>query len=170
MVRIENLKWLAVVSDEAGSTILEFSLSCMIVLVSILAILDFSRVMYIDHYLASAAREATRYAMVRGSTWSGTAGAACTTVTTFSCDANADDVKSFVTSTTPNGVNLANLTVTTTWPGLTAGGAPCAIKQGTNSPNCVVTVQLSYPFTFFTPFLLNTPLQLTSTSSVTISQ
>jgi Flp pilus assembly protein TadG len=170
MVCIENLKCTAVVDDEAGSTILEFSLSCMIVLVSILAILDFSRVMYIDHYLASTAREATRYAMVRGSTWSSKATAACATVTAFSCNASADDVKSFVTSITPNGVNTANLTVTTTWPGLTASGASCAIAQGANSPNCVVTVQISYPFSFFTPFLLNIPLELTSTSSVTISQ
>jgi Flp pilus assembly protein TadG len=167
MVCIESRKLLSVVNDETGSTILEFSLSCMIVIVCILAILDFSRVMYIDHYVANSAREATRYAMVRGSTWSGTA---CTTVATFSCDATVNDVNSFVTSITPNGMNLANLTIQTSWSGQTASNMPCDTAQGSNSPNCVVTVEIKYPFNFFTPFLLGTQLNLTSTSSVTISQ
>lgn len=154
-------------ADERGSALLEFALCCLIVMATIFGILEFSRAIYIDHYLAGAARDAVRYAMVRGSTWSGTA---CATPTMFNCDAINTDVTSFVKSTVPGGMSADGLIVTTQWPGQTASGAVCDVTQGVNSPGCVVKVTVSYPFTFVGIFLANRSFQLQSAAAVTIAQ
>jgi Flp pilus assembly protein TadG len=53
--------------DETGSSLVEFALSSTVLLMAIFGVLDCSCALYADHYVANAAREATRYAMVRGS-------------------------------------------------------------------------------------------------------
>jgi hypothetical protein len=58
--------------------------------------------------------------------------------------------------------------VSTTWPGTTASGANCG--SGTNSPGCVVNVQVSYSFNFVLPFLPKNAMVLSSSSTVPISQ
>jgi Flp pilus assembly protein TadG len=133
----------------------------------IFGIMDMSRALYADHYVSEVSREATRYAMVRGSSWNN---ASCTNTSTFSCTATAANVTSFVQSITPMGLSPSNLTVNTTWPGTTASGADCSAANVNNSPGCVVTVKVTYAYNFVLPFLPKSALSLTSTSSVVISQ
>jgi hypothetical protein len=105
--------------------------------------------------------------MVRGQSWKG---ATCSTTATASCTATAANVSSYVLSITPPGLSATNLTVTTTWPGTTAAGASCTSTSTTNLPDCVVTVLVSYNFSFTLPFIPKNTLTLTSTSSAAIVQ
>ena len=153
--------------EDTGSETIEFAVSAVVLLTIIFGILDMSRALYADHFVSNAAREATRYAMVRGASWKNTT---CTTSATFSCTATATDVTSYVKTITPLGFTANNLAVTTTWPGTTPSGADCSSSNVNNSPDCVVTVKVVYNFNFVLPFLPKGALQLASTSSMAISQ
>ena len=159
---------------EQGSSLVEFALSLTILLAMMYGIMDLSRALYINHYVAYASRQASRYAMVRGATWSGTS---CATTTTYDCEARNADVLSYVQSQVPPGVNASYVAVTTSWSGLTVAGGGCviltptgSITPDTHSPGCSVQVKVTYPFHFILPYLPVTATTFTSSSSVTISQ
>jgi Flp pilus assembly protein TadG len=153
--------------SETGSSLVEFALTLSLLMMMVCGILDCSRAVYIDHFLANTAREATRYAVVRGSSWKGIA---CTTILSASCTATSINVATYARSIVSNGIDPSNLIVTTTWPGTSPLGLSCLLAGSANSPGCVVVVSVTYPFSFLLPFLPITPLQLASTSRVTIIQ
>jgi Flp pilus assembly protein TadG len=153
--------------EESGSELIEFSIASTLLLMTIFGILDCSRALYSYHYCAQVAREATRYASVRGSTWSGTS---CATTSTYACAATSTDVTNYVKSITPFGFSASNLSVTTTWPGTTAKGTSCNLILIYNSPGCMVNVKVAYNFNYVLPFLPKTTLALSSTSKLMITQ
>ena len=158
------------VTGECGNSLIEFAVVASLLFACIFGIIDCSRALYAYHFTSYAAREATRYAMVRGSTW-GTA--TCSSVATYSCNASNANVQSYVQSIVPLGINSGKpLTVTTTWPGtkLTGSASTCNTANGNNSPGCLVQVQVSYSFNYFTPLLPTSTLVLKSTSEVMILQ
>jgi hypothetical protein len=107
---------------------------------------------------------------VRGSSWGSTS---CASTSTFSCNATAANVVSYVQSIVPPGISSGTpLSVTTTWPGTELAGSAttCSTTNGNNSPGCLVMVQVSYSFTYFLPFLPTSALALKSTSEVIILQ
>jgi Flp pilus assembly protein TadG len=170
MKRALTRSWLLVCklhSDESGSEIVEFAVSSVLLFTVIFGIFAVCQTLYSDHYVAYMAREATRYALVRGSTFQGTA---CASSTTFNCAAAATDITAFVISVTPPGFQASNLTVSTTWPGTTPLGAGCASASGTNSPGCLVVVKVTYAYNYTIPFVPAVTVPLTSTSSMAISQ
>lgn len=140
---------------------IEFAIAITVLLTMIFGAMDFARAVYIYHFLPYAAGQATRYANVRGSSW-GTA--TCSTIASVDCNATSANIKSYIQSIAPPGVNTATLTATATWPGTTPTGAACATGNGANSPNCVVKVVLTYPFTFVLPFLPATGPTFSATS------
>jgi Flp pilus assembly protein TadG len=142
-------------------------LSISIILAALFGVIYVSMALYTDHFVGNAAKEATRYAMVRGSSWNG---AACTTTSTFSCTATSTDITNYVESTMPPGLTTNDLTVTTTWPGTGPSGSACDTTNGNNSPYCSVSVKVSYSFEWFLPFLPQNTLQLTSNSTVAITE
>jgi Flp pilus assembly protein TadG len=154
------------VADETGTEIVEFSLCAVVILMAIFGILDCSRALYTDHYVANAARDGARYAMVRGSTWT----PACATTASYNCAASTTNVSNYVKSVTPLGLSSSSLTITSTWPGTTASGVACMSANGNNSPGCVVKVKVAYTFNFMLPFLPTTTMAIASTSAVGISQ
>jgi Flp pilus assembly protein TadG len=156
-----------ILREECGSELVEFALCGSLLLTILFGLMGCSLALYSYHYCAQMAREATRYASVRGSTWTGTT---CATTTTYACAATAANITSFVTSITPLGFTAANLSVATTWPGKTATGAVCNTANGTNSPGCIVTVKVTYTFSYSMPFMSQTPLTLSSTSNLIITQ
>lgn len=143
--------------DERGDSLLEFAISAVVVFTLLFGIMEFARAMYIYHFVSYAAQAGTRYAIVRGSTWS----TACSSSTSgMECLAASSDVKSYVNSIAPPGVDTSKLTVTATWPGTVAGssGATCAnttspAKTNDHNPGCKVQVVVTYPFTFIAPFM-----------------
>jgi Flp pilus assembly protein TadG len=156
-------------ADETGSELVEFALSSTLLLMAIFGVIGCSLALYANHFIAYAAREGARYAMVRGSSWSGTA---CSTPSAFDCMAESADLTTFVDSITPAGLSTSNLKVTPTWTGLTASGLTCnsLVPPTNNYPGCMVQVQVTYSYNFNLPFLPISILKLNSTSAVTIAQ
>ena len=154
-----------------GEQMIEFAISAVVLFTCIFGIIGCSQLLYAYHFTSYAAREATRYAMVRGSTWGSTN---CATVATSVCNATTANVQAYVQSIVPPGMNSGTppLAVTTTWPGTELAGsvATCSTTNGNNSPGCLVMVQVSYSFSYLLPFLPTTALNLKSTSEVVILQ
>jgi Flp pilus assembly protein TadG len=165
--RQQATSWLRLfVNGEAGSSLIEFALSISLLLTVVFGIMGLSLAAYADHFVALAAQAATRYAAVRGSTWTGT----CASATAASCIATTGTVQSYVQSITPGGVTYSNVTVQTTWPGTTPAGAPCFEVSGANSPGCMVKVTVKYSFSFLLPFMPTGVMNLSSTGALPIAQ
>jgi Flp pilus assembly protein TadG len=157
-------------ASERGDGMIEFAISAVVLFTCIFGIIGCSQLLYAYHFTSYSAREATRYAMVRGSTWGSTN---CATTTTAVCNATTANVQAYVQSIVPPGMNAGTpLTVTTTWPGTELAGSAttCSTTNGNNSPGCLVMVQVSYSFNYLLPFLPTTALNLRSTSEVVILQ
>ena len=154
--------------EEAGSALVEFAVSAIVLFTLVFGILECSRAVYTYHFLANAAQEATRYAMVRGASWTPT----CASATSSNCMASSNNVTAFVQSLASAGITKSNLTVSTSWPGTDATGASCHASSSvpSNTPGCVVAVTTSYSFSYVSPLLPQKALGLTSTSQVTIVQ
>ena len=140
---------------EDGNNLIEYALVFMVFMSLLLGIVDFSRALYSYHFLSNAAREATRWAAVRGST--------CANDGSCTAPASPADIQTYVTNITPPGVDSTKLTTTPSWP---PTGAAC--PGGVNNPGCTVEVQVSYQFDFVVPFIRSTPLTLSSSSEMTI--
>jgi Flp pilus assembly protein TadG len=118
-----------VTAGEQGDEIVEFAIVTVAMLTILSGIIDCSRALYAYHFTSYAAREATRYAVVRGSSWGA---ASCARVATLDCNASSDSVKAYVKSIVPPGIDQGTaLTVTTTWPGAKVAGSSgsCAIPS-----------------------------------------
>lgn len=158
--------------EERGETLLEFAISAIVVFTLLFGIMEFARAMYIYHFVSYAAQAGTRYAIVRGSTWS----TACSSSTTgMACVAANSDVQTYVDGIAPPGVDTSKLTVTATWPGTVGGtsGATCAnTKTATNdhNPGCQVQVVVTYQFSFIAPFMPNSTPTFSATSLQVIQE
>jgi Flp pilus assembly protein TadG len=161
---------------ERGSSLVEFALVLTVLFMLIFGVMDFSRAAYAYNFIANAASEAARYAIVRGAT--------CTTWAT-ACPAAASDITSYVQGLVPAGIQVTSastcgsssstagaLTVCATWPGTAGGGSACTETNGkANTPGCVVKVQVQYAFQFSLPFLpRSTTYTMTANSQMVISQ
>lgn len=94
-------------ADEGAQTLVEFALILPIFLLIVTGIFDLARAVWQENTLASAAREGTRYAIVRGSSSSSPI-AWCT-----NCDSP------LITTVVRNAaVGVYNITVTTNYPDL----------------------------------------------------
>ena len=60
-------RFLAVKSRQRGETLVEFSLVFVVYLLLVLGLMEFGRLLWTQHTLAHATRQAARYAIVRGS-------------------------------------------------------------------------------------------------------
>jgi len=162
--------WMKGTRGEQGSALVEFAFVVVLLLTFVFGAIDFSRFLYTDHFVGEASREGTRYASVRGASFT----TACTTTgpTFYSCNATANSVQTYVQNLTPPGITSSSLTVTTTWPGNNAAGTTDGCGSVTNSPGCQVQVLVSYPFKFIFPFLPSRAAAWTvaSTSVMTIAQ
>ena len=173
---MRSLKLPALMPDEQGATLVEFAFVFLVLAAIMFGIMDFSRFVYADHFVASAAREGTRFAAVRGSTWTTT----CASTTTYACIATPSMVTSYVQGMAPMGITASSLTVNTTWPGTptsTQATDPCVTSSATtsdpipnNNPGCYVQVVVSYPFQFMFPFMPTSTWTVSSTSVMVISE
>jgi Flp pilus assembly protein TadG len=105
-----------------GTSVTEMAMTLPVVLLFVLGVMDFALVLYAYGTVSEAARVGARYAMVHGSASGSAVGPT----------ANDSTVQTQVTGAAP-GLVTANLTVTSSWP------------DGSNDPNCHVTVTASYP-------------------------
>jgi Flp pilus assembly protein TadG len=129
--------------NEIGSAILEFGLVIVMFFMFVFGVMDFGRALYTYHFVSNAACEATRYAMVRGSS--------------STEPVTAADIESYVRSIAPEGIDRDNLTVSATW-------------SPNDSPGSTVRVQVGDNFRFMTPALVSYQMSLSGSSQMVISQ
>jgi Flp pilus assembly protein TadG len=149
-----------------GSEIVEFAFSICLWMMGAMLVMYGSFALYTAHFVANAADEAARFAIVRGSSWNG---ASCTS-NSLDCTASSTDIRNYVVNMLPPGLSPSNLTVSTSWPGTTSTGGTCDSQDGVNSPNCKVQVTVGYSFTFPLPIFTQSTLPFSSSSSMTIVQ
>jgi Flp pilus assembly protein TadG len=153
--------------SECGSAVLETALSMIVLLTFLFGIMESCLMLYTYHFISEAAREGTRYAVVRGST----AGPACTAPGQATCQAqggnDTGDIATYVKGLSFPGIDPSHMTVNSAWSVYTGGttcGTPC------NSPGNLVTVTVIYNFPLTIPFVPARTFALSSTSAMVISQ
>ena len=162
--------------DESGVELVEFAMTALILTVVMFGVFEFAFAIYIEHFASYAAQQGTRFAMVRGNTWSTNVGTSCSTQSPpnftlpYGCTASSADIQNYVQSLASGGISPANVTINTTssyvWPGTTPDGATCA---PINAKGCLVKVTVKYSFKFL-PFLKLAALPISATSETVILQ
>ena len=164
------------VREEHGSELVEFSAVLWLLILLLFGVFEWGYAMYAYHFTTFAAQEATRFAMVRGDTWSQNVTTNCSTsappsfTMKYACTASSADIQNYVQSLAPGAINYNNVTINTTssyiWPGEnpdnTASGCSTA-----NSKGCLVKVTVSYTFNFL-PFLKISAVPMSATSEKVI--
>jgi Flp pilus assembly protein TadG len=158
--------------SESGAALVETALSATVLLALLMGMMQTFLALYGYHYVAYAAREGSRWAMVRG--------ANCHLQGTMpNCGAVQSDIQTYVRSLGFPGIDSNNVTVTAAWdsPITLTAGAPttwstCSTVTpvGCNIPGDMVVVDVTYAFPLNIPFVSNRTLNMTSTSSMVISQ
>jgi len=158
---------------DQGSNLVEFAITLIVYLLMLCAVIDFSRLLYTYHFVAHAAREGARWAIVNGSTCKDDAdGGSCP----YANGAGQADVATRVSNFVPPGINKANVTVTA--PCGVDGAPECAASPlscpksadgSYNAPGCVVEVSVAYPFHFLVPLVSTATVNMTSTSQMVIA-
>ena len=152
---------------DEGATIAETGLACIAFFAMLLGTFQMMMASYMFHFVSDAAREASRYAIVRGST-------SCTNTPNLSnCNASASQIQGYIRSLNYPGVTSSNLTIATTWLAASSSYPKTwsSCTSGTcNAPGNMVKVVATYAFPFSVPFVPKTTFNLTSTSEMVISQ
>ena len=132
----------SILPQSEGQSVVEFAITISGVLLLGLAITNFAMAISAYNFVCYGARDATRYAAVRGAT--------------SPTPASSGDVRAFVVSEAA-GIDTSQLTVATTW-------------SPDNQPNSTVGVRVQYNFQFQIPFVALSPVNLSSNSQLVISQ
>jgi Flp pilus assembly protein TadG len=140
---------------EAGQTLVEAAFSISILLMLVVGIMQIMMALYCYNYVADAAREGARYAMVHGSSCTG-------------CIAKGTDVQTYVQNLGLPVINTSSLTVTTQWPDTGSICTPSSIPCNNPGNNVKVTVQ--YQYLPHIPFIRSSTWLMSSTSEITIAQ
>lgn len=124
-----------------------------------------SLAVYSYHLISEAAREGTRYAIVRGSS----AGSACATYASSGCVASSANIQNYVKNLGFPGINSAHMTVTPSWSAYPTG-VSCTPSASCNNPGNLIKVHVRYTFPVSIPFAPSSTLTLNSTAAMVISQ
>jgi Flp pilus assembly protein TadG len=176
---------------QRGASLVEYAFVVILFLSLLFGISGFGHALFVYHHLNNAAKEATRYAAVRGYKCNLTpiGQPSCTTTNSASGIAGpttADDVTRYVASITPQSIDSSKFTVTVCGvKGSTActssgpavcttdlvdGNTPPVVVQTAqpNYPGCTVSVQVQYAYHFVFPLIATTPVNMSSTSEMII--
>lgn len=157
--------WKCRLRGESGGTLVETALSMTLLLSLIFGIIEVGLMLYSYHFISNAAREGTRYAIVRGSSW----GTTCGSYSSSGCTATTTQIQQYIRSLGFPGIDPAKLSVTPT-SSLTVGGSSCSPFTSCNAASNVVQVKVTYNFPFSVPFVSPRTLSMSSTSQMVISQ
>jgi Flp pilus assembly protein TadG len=155
---------------ECGSALVEMAISAALIFALFFGIIEFGFALYAYQYVDEAARGLTRYAIVNGSS--------CTAMPNCGFTDSGATLQTYArTNYTYPGLDLTKVTVTNTWysPVLNTDGtvkswSACASGTGCNKPGDLIKVTVSYPYLLSIPFWRQTTLNVSSTSSMVISQ
>lgn len=165
------------IAGEDGGSLVEMALCCMVLMPLMFGVIEFSLAMYAYHFIAEAAREGSRYAMVRGSKSCSNAPSldnACTVLVAspLATGASSNNIQSYVKSL---GFPFANqLSVSTTWRSYSAdanGHATwTACASACNIPGNQVQVTVTDNFPIAIPYWKQVTFPMSSSSTMVISQ
>jgi hypothetical protein len=138
------------------------AMSASVLLMTLIGLMKICMAVYTYHFVSEAAREGSRYAIVRGS--------ACTNFPS-ACPAVTDgsDLSTYVKSLSYPGITSSAMTVTSSYSGFPVG-VICTPSSACNNPGNLVTVHVQYAFPLSIPFIGSRTLNMTSTSAMVISQ
>jgi Flp pilus assembly protein TadG len=136
--------------SESGGSQIEFVLSLTALMTFVFAVMEICMVFYTYGMISESAREATRYAIVRGST--------CLTSSSTSCTASATTISNYAKGLGFPNIGGGTLAVTTTFP------------DGNQAPGSRVKVAIQYSVTIKVPFVPKNSLGLNSSSEMYILQ
>jgi Flp pilus assembly protein TadG len=145
---------------EQGSAIVEFAMVAVLLLTVVFGVIEICFALYAYNVVSEAAREGTRFAIVRGS--------ACTTFTS-ACPATTTDIQSYVQYLGYPGINPDKMTVTTTW-SATNAQTVCTPSPACNNPRNQVQVKVTYQLPLVLPFLSSQTLSVSNTAQMVISR
>ena len=148
-LRSNALRICRAVRVETGANLVEFAFASIIVFTLIFSVIAICLALYTYNVVAEAAREGSRYAMVRGSACNSFAN--CPNVT-------SGQIQTYVQGVGFPGIDSSSLTVAATWP------------DGNKNPGSRVAVTVSYNFPLSIPFVPSRTLAMSSTSQMVISQ
>lgn len=163
--------WSKIKKDD-GSALVETAFASMIVLAMLFGMFEAFFALYGYHYVSYAAREGARYAAVRGYYCS------ADSTTMPNCPANQTNLTSYVQGLDYPGIVASDITVTPTWyytnvlaptfpPVYTSCGQTAT---GCNDAGMLVQVEVSYKIPVPIPFINTLTFNMSSTSSMTITQ
>ena len=136
--------------NESGQTLVEFALTSLMFILVLMGVIEMGRMALVYTAVANAARAGARYAIVHGSSRSGT-GVNGPSGPTCPCTQVNTVVQNFAST---GILNQSNLTINVTY------------ANSSNDPGSTVTVRVSYPYdplvTYFTAALGSTTLSSTS--------
>jgi Flp pilus assembly protein TadG len=147
--------------EDSGDSLVEFAVTAFVFLLLLFGVIQTCITLYTYNYVSDAARMATRYASVRGSSCTGMS----------DCDITQAEILNYLKGMPYPAIKTSSLSVTATWlsasssPGTTwtACGTPC------ETPGNAVQVQVSYPVVIFAPKWVASTLTVRSTSQMVIS-
>jgi Flp pilus assembly protein TadG len=160
-------------SDEEGSSLVEFALSASVFFMMLIGIMEMSVLLFTFHFVSEAAREGSRYAMVRGNSSYTNCPAASSP-----CPTSQSAIQTYVRGLTLAGLNPANMTVTASYSAFPSGGT-CTPNANCENAGNLVTVRVTYAYPLNLPFVRtgtlglsshSNTINLTSTSAMIISQ
>lgn len=160
--------------EEQGAELVEFAMTAWLLMLVVFGIFQCGFAMYAYHFMSYAAQQGSRFAMVRGYTWSQNISTTCATsappnfTMKYDCTASTTDIQNYVQSLATPGIITGGLTMNTTSSYVWSGTA-AACTTNANSPGCPVTVTVNYTFHFL-PFLPIASLPLSATSQKVILQ
>jgi Flp pilus assembly protein TadG len=147
---------------EHGQSLVEVAVSLSVLMMMILGVIEGSWLLYTYHYLSYAARQGSRYAMVRGSACDPSNGM-------DNCpNATSNQIQAYVRNVHFPGVDPNQVGVTVNWSAGPQSGGTCA--SPCQDPGDQVSVQATYPFPLSIPFIPASRINMTSTSEVVIAQ
>jgi len=151
---------------EEGATLVEMAVSSATLFCVLFGIIWMCMALYSTNFVSEAARDAARWAIVRGSTSCGN------TPNLTDCNASAAEIQTYVQNMGYPGITSANLNVTTTWLSASATQPTTwtACASVCNAPGNEVEVAVSYSVPFFIPFVNISAISVSSTSEMVISQ
>jgi Flp pilus assembly protein TadG len=141
---------MAAVQDQDGNSLIEFSATLGVMFTFVYVLMQICMALYTYGMISECAREATRWASVRGSTCKTSGGSSCTATTT-------------TVANYAKGLGFPNI-----------GGSalnPVASYPDTNeAPGSRVKVTITYPYTVNLPFVPKQTLSLQVSSEMYILQ
>lgn len=159
------------IRNEDGAVAVEFALSAVAMITMLVGCFQAFLMLYSYHYVSYAARDATRWALVRGSE------CASDSTTMPNCNAQQSDILTHLQDLNFPGINTSNLSVTASWYSsnnttpvvwtLCSTGTP---GTGCNNPGGLVQVQVTYAYPLAIPFMTSKTVNMSSTSQLVISQ